>query len=66
MLWRDKTADEIANDSLECGNFALTVDLNRLGEQMSEDEYIDFKFDGNKMRIEEARQHKTCENPFNN
>lgn len=66
MLWRDKTADEIANDSLECGNFALTVDLNRLGEQMSEDEYIDFKFDGNKMRIEEARQHKICENPFNN
>lgn len=64
MLWRDKTADELVKDSLDCGNFALTVDLNRLGEQMSEDEYIDFKFDGNRMRIEEAKQHKTNAIPF--
>ena len=46
------------------GNFALTVDLNRMGEQMGEDEYIDFKFDGNRMRIEQAKQHDSSSNPF--
>ena len=46
ILWRDKTSDELAKDGLDCGNFAMTVDLNRLGEQMAEDEYIDMKFDG--------------------
>ena len=64
MLWRDKTAEEIAKDSLDCGNFALTIDLNRLGEQQADDEYIDFKFDGNRMRIEEAKKHKIEIAPF--
>lgn len=64
ILWRDKMSEEIANDGLDCGNFALTVDLNRMGEQQSEDEYIDFKFDGNRMRIEQAQQHDSCRNPF--
>jgi len=64
ILWRDKTSEEIAADSLECGNYALTVDLNRMGEQMDEAEYIDFKFDGNRMRIEQAKQHKVNTTPF--
>ena len=64
MLWRDKTVEEVAKDGLDCGNFALTVDLNRLGEQQADDEYIDFKFDGNRMRIEEAKQHKIDVAPF--
>ena len=64
MLWRDKTEEELENDGLDCGNFCLTIDLNRLGEQMNDDEYIDFKFDGNRMRIEEAEQHKKEETPF--
>lgn len=64
MLWRDKTTEELAKDTLDCGNFALTVDLNRMGEQMGEDEYIDFKFDGNRMRIEQAKQHDSSSNPF--
>ena len=65
MLWRDKTSEEIARDTLDCGNFALTVDLNRMGEQQAEDEYIDFKFDGNRMRIEQAeKQHSNNANPF--
>ena len=42
----------------------MTVDLNRMGEQMGEDEYIDFKFDGNRMRIEQAKQHDSSSNPF--
>jgi hypothetical protein len=65
MLWRDKTAEEIQRDGLDCGNFALTVDLNRLGEQMSDEEFIDFKFDGNRMRIEEAKKHIIETAPFN-
>jgi replicative DNA helicase len=65
MLWRDKTVEELQRDTLDCGNFALTIDLNRLGEQMGEDEYIDFKFDGNRMRIDEANQHKLEQKPFN-
>ena len=64
ILWRDKTTEELAKDGLDCGNFAMTVDLNRLGEQMSEEEYIDMKFDGNRMRIEQAKQHKSEETPF--
>lgn len=63
MLWRDKTSEEIARDGgLDYGNFLLTIDLNRLGEQQTEDEYIDFSFDGNRMRIEEAKEHKSS--PF--
>ena len=65
IMWRDKTSEEIAKDTLDCGNFAATVDLNRMGEQQSEDEYIDFKFDGNRMRIEQAeKQHSSNSNPF--
>ena len=41
--WRKKTADEMANDGKECGNYAFHIALNRLGEGMFEDEYIDFK-----------------------
>ena len=65
LHWRDKSPEEVRNDGIECGNFAATIDLNRLGEQMGEDQYIDFAFDGNKMRIEEAVQHKNYTTPFN-
>lgn len=66
VLWREKTVEELQNDGLDCGNFAMTVDLNRNGESMQEDEYISMAFDGNRMRIEEAKkQHKRNDNPFN-
>lgn len=64
LLWREKTADEITNDGNDCGNFALQVDLNRIGPPMDDDEYIDFNFDGSKMRIEEAKQHDSSPVPF--
>ena len=61
ILWRDKTAEEIARDGLACGNFAATIDLNRNGEMMDEDNYIDMQFDGNFMRIEQAsKQHNSA------
>lgn len=62
--WRKKSAEEIANDGKDSGNYALSITLNRLGEQMFEDEYIDFKFSGAKMRIEEAKQHNVAEVPY--
>lgn len=64
ILWRDKTADEIIADGKECGNFAMNINLNRLGEQMAEDDYIDFNFDGNKMRIEQAEKQHIVQSPF--
>lgn len=64
IMWRDKTGEEIAKDTLDCGNYALTIDLNRMGAQMNEEEYIDFKFDGSRMRIEQAKQHHTDNNIF--
>ncbi len=65
IWWRDKSTEELAKDGLDCGNFAATVDLNRNGEMMDEEDYIDFKFDGNRMRIEQSKiQHDKNSNPF--
>lgn len=64
LLWRDKTPEEISRDGMDCGNFALTVQLNRLGEQMSDEEYLDFAFNGNIMRIEQAKKQHVQEKPF--
>ncbi len=67
IWWRDKSTEELAKDGLDCGNFAATVDLNRNGEMMDEEDYIDFKFDGNRMRIEQSKiQHDKNSNPFKN
>ena len=67
ILWRDKSTEELARDGLDCGNFAATIDLNRNGEMMDDEDYIDFKFDGNRMRIEQSKiQHDKSSNPFKN
>lgn len=67
ILWRDKSTEELAKDGLDCGNFAATIDLNRNGEMMDDEDYIDFKFDGNRMRIEQSKiQHGKSSNPFKN
>lgn len=63
VLWNPKTAEEFLSDGEDCGNYKLHIKLNRLGEQMADGEYIDVKFDGNKMRIEQTEQHKK-NNPF--
>lgn len=63
MRWEQKTSEEFLSDGEDCGNFKLMIKLNRLGEQMADDEYIDMKFDGNRMRIEQAKQHKAS-SPF--
>lgn len=59
LSWRDKSTDEIITDGEECGDFRLSIDLNRLGEQMSDGEYIDFVFNGNHMQINQAAKQHT-------
>lgn len=56
MLWREKTPEELAADGLDGGNYCLNINLNRLGEQMQEDDYINFDFNGNVMQINEAKK----------
>lgn len=65
ILWREKTSEEIMNDGgLDYGNYALSINLNRNGQQMEEDEYISMSLDGDRMRIEQAKQPVRDENPF--
>ncbi len=53
----DKTEDEQDADGPECGNKKLRVVYNRNGMQMTSDEYIDLRFDGNHILYEQAKQH---------
>ncbi len=64
MYWRQKTQEEEDEEGPECGNFCMNVALNRMGEQMDSDEKINFKFDGNRMRITEAKQYERKDTPF--
>ena len=64
MYWRQKTQEEEDEEGPECGNFCMNVALNRMGEQMDSDEKINFRFDGNRMRITEAKQYQKKASPF--
>lgn len=58
IMWDKKTPQELSRDGIACGNYKMTVNLNRLGAQMEDDDYIDMDFDGNCMRINEcANRH---------
>ena len=57
MMLDAKTPQEIEADGAECGNKKLFIKFNRNGEQMFEGEYIDLAFNGNKILLEEAKQH---------
>ena len=56
-FWREKTREEVQLDGVQCGNYCMNVALNRLGEQMLEDDYLDFMFHGNTMTIVGAEKH---------
>lgn len=59
IKWDYKTQEMVANDGMECGNTYAKIYVNRLGQQMlDEDDYIDFIFSGDTMTIVEAAQHK--------
>lgn len=57
ILIQSKTPEEIEEDGEECGNKKLRVVYNRNGMQMTRDEYIDVRFDGNRVLYEECKQH---------
>lgn len=57
--WIKKTPEEIAKDGVECGNYKLSAIFNRLGQDMQEDEYIDFVFNNKNLDISVAKkQHE--------
>lgn len=53
--WIHKTKEEIVNDGSDSGNCKLIIDYNRNGEQMEDDEYLNFVFNGNIASISEAK-----------
>lgn len=60
IRWEFKTQEMKDRDGINCGNAYAKIYVNRLGTQMPEDdqmEYIDFYFDGDRMRISEAEPH---------
>ena len=61
IILERKKPDEIERDGIECGNSKMRVILNRNGEQMSSDEYIDLHFNGNLILYKEAKQHVRAE-----
>lgn len=65
IKWEYKTNEMIAKDGMQCGNSFAKIYVNRLGQQMQEDdedEYIDFVFDGDRMTIAQAEQHNRADN----
>lgn len=64
IKWGYKSLEMQAKDGMDCGNAYAKIYVNRLGRQMdedSEDDYIDFYFDGDTMTIVEAKQHEKDE-----
>lgn len=65
IKWDYKSQEMIAKDGMKCGNTFARIYVNRLGQQMQEDDendYIDFVFSGDTMTIVEAEQHERNEN----
>lgn len=61
IKWDYKSEEMMVKDGMQCGNTYAKIYVNRLGEQMqedNEDDYIDFVFSGNTMTIVEAVQHE--------
>ena len=67
IKWGRKPTDISMRDGNECGEYQAKVYVNRLGEQMAEDdddEYLDFFLNGQLMTITEAKQHEKTESDF--
>lgn len=61
--WRFKTAEELRNDGLDCGNVAVEIPLNRNGGFTADGDYLDVRFDGDHMQVYDAKPHVT-KTPF--
>lgn len=56
IQWSAKSKDEIMKDGAECGNYKATILLNRNGEQMDIEDYIDFNLDRDSLNITVAKK----------
>lgn len=63
IKWMKKEPDEIAQDGGECGNYKLNIMFNRLGEEMDDDDYIDFYFDRKSLSIDVCEKQHIKEIP---
>ncbi|MBK5242151.1 DnaB-like helicase C-terminal domain-containing protein [Clostridium sp.] len=59
--WIHKTKEEMIKDGTDAGNCKLFIDYNRNGEQMEEDQYLNFTFLGNTATIVQAKKFKSEE-----
>ena len=67
LFWKEKNAEQLKNDGIDCGNFLIQVIKNRNGPIHDDGDYIDIKFVGDLMRITEAKKHDPAANtPFDN
>lgn len=65
MYWKEKSAEEIRQDGLDCGNYKVEIGKNRNGAVTEEEDYIDILFKGDYMSVQEAdNHHKNDAEPF--
>lgn len=65
LHWVEKPARLVNEDGLACGNFAIRVMKNRNGPIHDENDYVDIRFIGDLMSIQEAERHQPhSDNPF--
>ena len=57
LFWKEKSAEQVKTDGYNCGNFMMQVVKNRNGAIHDEDQYVDIRFKGDLMWIEEAQKH---------
>ena len=65
VMWRYKTASEIASDGgLDYGNIYTRVYLNRNGSQQDEGEWMNLNYEGDLQTISDCKQNDRSATPF--
>lgn len=65
VMWRYKTASEIASDGgLDYGNIYTRVYLNRNGSQQDEGEWMNLNYEGDLQTINDCKQNNRSATPF--
>ena len=64
IMVQNKSPEELEADGDACGNKKLFVRFNRNGPQMTDGEYIDVVFDGDRILYEEAPKQHIPETPY--
>lgn len=64
LVLRDKTADELRRDGLDCGTMCIECIFNRNGDVTDEDDYIDVAYDKSLLRMNTPKQIHKVTTPF--